>query len=92
MLKKYLNNRFCVLYLTPLIIGLLTVFSFQPYNIVGINFLILPIFFSLTVFLTFSLSFQKFSPKRTFSKFCNFESILLFSKIPPYILKSALYF
>ena len=51
MLKKYLNNRFCVLYLTPLIIGLLTVFSFQPYNIVGINFLILPIFFYLTVYI-----------------------------------------
>ena len=45
MLKNYLNNRFFILYLTPFIIGLLTVFSFQPYNITIVNFLILPIFF-----------------------------------------------
>ena len=51
MLKKYLNNRFIVLYITPLIIGLLTVFSFQPFNITLINFLILPIFFYLTVYI-----------------------------------------
>jgi apolipoprotein N-acyltransferase len=51
MLKKYLNNRLYVLYLTPLIIGLLTVFSFQPYNMVGINFLVLPIFFFLAVYI-----------------------------------------
>jgi len=51
MLKKYLNNRFLVLYITPLIIGLLTVFSFQPFNITLVNFLILPIFFYLTVYI-----------------------------------------
>ena len=51
MLKKYLNNRFLILYLTPFIIGLLSVFSFQPFNITAINFLILPIFFYLTVYI-----------------------------------------
>ena len=51
MLKKYLNNRFFVLYLTPFVIGLLTVFSFQPYNITGVNFLILPILFFLTYYI-----------------------------------------
>ena len=51
MLKKYLNNRFLILYLTPFIIGLLTVFSFQPFNITFLNFLILPIFFYLTVYI-----------------------------------------
>jgi apolipoprotein N-acyltransferase len=51
MLEKYLNNRFLVLYLTPFIIGLLTVFSFQPFNISPINFFILPIFFFLTVYI-----------------------------------------
>ena len=51
MLEKYLNNRFLVLYIIPLTIGSLTVFSFQPYNITFINFLILPIFFYLTVYI-----------------------------------------
>ena len=50
MLEKYLNNRFLVLYLTPLVIGLLTVFSFQPFNIKVLNFFILPIFFSFAVY------------------------------------------
>ena len=51
MLDKYLNNRILTLYLTPLIIGLLTVLSFQPFNITALNFLILPIFFYLTVYI-----------------------------------------
>ena len=51
MLEIYLNNRFLILYLTPFVIGLLSVFSFQPFNITLINFLILPIFFYLTVYI-----------------------------------------
>mgnify|MGYP006137330435 CR=1 FL=1 len=51
MKEKYLSSRFFVLYLTPFIIGSLTVFSFQPFNITIINFLILPIFFYLTVYI-----------------------------------------
>ena len=51
MLKKYLNNRFLILYLFPLVIGLLTVFSFQPFNLTLINFFILPILFFLTVYI-----------------------------------------
>ena len=51
MLKKYFNSRFIVLYLIPLTIGLLTVFSFQPFNFTLINFVILPIFFYLTVYI-----------------------------------------
>ena len=51
MLNKYLNNRFCILYLIPFILGLSAVFSFQPYNITFINFIILPIFFYLTVYI-----------------------------------------
>ena len=50
-MEKYLNNRFLILYLVPFTIGLLTVFSFQPFNITFINFLILPIFFYLTVYI-----------------------------------------
>ena len=51
MLEKFLNNRFFILYLTPLFIGLLTVFSFQPFNLTILNFFILPIFFGLTVYI-----------------------------------------
>ena len=51
MLEKYLNNRFLVLYFTPFVIGFLTVFSFQPFNLPIINFFILPIFFALTVYI-----------------------------------------
>ena len=51
MFKKYLNNRFLVLYFTPITIGLLSVFTFQPFNFVALNFFILPIFFYLTVYI-----------------------------------------
>ena len=51
MLKKYLDNRFLVLYLTPITIGLLSVFSFQPFNLIALNFFILPIFFYFVVYI-----------------------------------------
>ena len=51
MLDKYLSNRFFILYLIPFVVGLLTVFSFQPFNITLLNFFILPIFFYLTVYI-----------------------------------------
>jgi apolipoprotein N-acyltransferase len=51
MFERYINNKFIILYLVPFVIGLLTVFSFQPYNLTFLNFLILPIFFYLTVYI-----------------------------------------
>jgi len=50
MMEKILNNRIIILYLFPFFLGLLTVFSFEPFNLSIINFLILPIFFSLIVY------------------------------------------
>ena len=50
MLEKILNNRIIVLYLIPFGLGLLTVFSFQPFNLSFINFFLLPIFFLLVVY------------------------------------------
>jgi len=47
MLKKYLDNRFLALYFLPLIFGAITTLSFNPYNIIIINFLIFPLFFYL---------------------------------------------
>ena len=50
MLEKLLNNRTVVLFLLPFGLGLLTVFSFQPFNLSIINFILLPIFFFLIVY------------------------------------------
>ena len=51
MVEQYLNNRLIVLYIAPFILGLLTVFSFQPFNFSILNFFILPLFFYLIVFI-----------------------------------------
>ena len=40
-----------VLYFSPLIIGCLTTLSFEPYNLTIINFIILPIFFYLLIYI-----------------------------------------
>ena len=68
MIKKYINNRFFILYITPFFIGLLTVFSFQPFNLVGINFFILPIFFYLLVYIKKNLKvhLEKNHTKKTY--------------------------
>ncbi len=50
MLQKILNNRNVILYLIPLTLGLLSVFSFQPYNFTLINFFLFPILFLLLVY------------------------------------------
>ena len=47
MLNNLLNKRFIVVFAVPFILGLLTVFSFQPFNLTGINFLIIPSLFLL---------------------------------------------
>ena len=49
MFEKFINNRLIVIYILPFCLGLLTVFSFQPFNLSFINFFILPIFFLLVV-------------------------------------------
>ena len=51
MFDKYLNNRLITLYIIPFLIGSLTVFSFQPFNITFINFFVLPIFFYLIIYI-----------------------------------------
>ena len=45
MINYILNSRLILVYILPLILGLLTVFSFQPFNLTLINFIILPILF-----------------------------------------------
>ena len=51
MSYKILNNRFLTLYLIPFFLGSLTVLSFQPFNFFFINFITLPLFFYLIIFI-----------------------------------------
>ncbi len=51
MIEKYLNNRVLTLYIIPLIIGSLSILSFEPFNFILINFLIFPFFFYLLVYI-----------------------------------------
>ena len=50
-MESFLNNRFYTLFFFPFVLGALTVFSFQPFNFSFINFIVLPIFFYLTVYI-----------------------------------------
>ena len=45
MLNQILNSRVLLVFITPFFLGLLSVLSFQPFNITLINFLIIPVFF-----------------------------------------------
>ena len=51
MMLKLLNNRALVLYFFPFFLGLLSVFSFQPYNFTILNFFILSSLFYLIVYI-----------------------------------------
>ena len=51
MILKFLNSRFILIFLFPFILGTLTVFSFQPFNLSYINFIILPVLFLLTTYI-----------------------------------------
>ena len=48
MILKFLNSRFFLVFLSPFVLGALTVFSFQPFNLSYINFLIFPALFLIT--------------------------------------------
>ena len=45
MLNKIQNSRILLVFIVPLILGLVSVLSFQPFNITLINFIIFPILF-----------------------------------------------
>ena len=51
MVEKYLNNRFLILYMIPIFFGSLTVFSFEPFNLTIINFIIFPSCFYLLFYI-----------------------------------------
>ena len=51
MLKKFLKNQFTILYFIPFTIGSITVLSFEPFNFTIVNFIVLPLFFYLIVYI-----------------------------------------
>ena len=51
MVTKYLDKRIYTLYFFPFLLGCLTVLSFKPFNFIFINFLVLPLFFYLIVYI-----------------------------------------
>ena len=50
MILNFFNSRFVLIFFSPFILGTLTVFSFQPFNLNYINFLIIPFLFLLTTY------------------------------------------
>ena len=45
MLNYILNSRIILIFILPFVLGLLTVFSFQPFNFSIVNFVVLPLLF-----------------------------------------------
>ena len=74
MVEHYLNNRFIVLYTIPFLLGLLTVFSFQPFNFSILNFFILPVIF-------YSIVFIKKKSKSTYRKKPYRKNLFIFGTI-----------
>ena len=51
-IDKLLNNQIILVYIVPLALGLLSVLSFQPFNLVFINFIIIPSLFLILTHVT----------------------------------------
>ena len=51
MFENFISKRFVVIYLIPFIIGSISVLSFEPFNLTIVNFIILPIFFYLIIYI-----------------------------------------
>ena len=45
-----LNNRFIIIFFAPLLLGAFTVFTFQPFNITFLNFIIIPLLFLILAY------------------------------------------
>ena len=50
MILSFINSRFILVFIFPLTLGALTVFSFQPFNYSYINFIIIPALFLVTTY------------------------------------------
>ena len=52
---NYFNKRIFILFIFPIILGGVSVFSFQPFNFLFINFLSLPVLLFLIIYVKKSL-------------------------------------
>ncbi len=52
MIRKLFENRYFILFIFPFLIGSLTVLSFQPFNLTIINFIIIPLFFYMIIYIS----------------------------------------
>ena len=52
MIRKFFENRYFILFVLPFLIGSLTVLSFQPFNLTIVNFIIIPLFFYLIIYIS----------------------------------------
>ncbi|MDA7606125.1 apolipoprotein N-acyltransferase [Pelagibacteraceae bacterium] len=50
MIFSFLNSRFFLVFFSPFILGVFTVFSFQPFNYSYINFFVIPALFLITTY------------------------------------------
>ena len=50
LLENLINKRVSLVFLFPLVLGMLTVLTFQPYNLTFLNFLIIPCLFAILVY------------------------------------------
>ena len=67
MIKKLFDNLYFILFIFPFIIGSLTVLSFQPFNLTLINFLIIPLFFYIIIYISKkSQSFYRKKPYKLY--------------------------
>ena len=51
MILKFFSSRFFLIFLFPFFLGNITVFSFQPFNLSFINFIVFPALFLLTTYI-----------------------------------------
>ena len=74
---SFFNKRFFIIFLFPILLGGITVFSFQPYNLFFINFLSLPLLFFIIIYVKKKIK-EHLYKKTLFKKFIYFRYIIWF--------------
>ena len=70
MMFDFFNKRIFIIFIFPLILGGITVLSFQPFNLFFVNFLSLPLLFFIIIYVKKNL--KVLIEKNLFLKICLF--------------------
>ena len=70
MMFDFFNKRIFIIFIFPLILGGITVLSFQPFNLFFVNFLSLPLLFFIIIYVKKNL--KVLIEKNLFLKICSF--------------------